>query len=450
MVVRYYSSVAPPTTLSAGITSGSTSIQVGSTTGFPALTPYTLSIDYGSSSEELVQVNSVGGVVLSVTRAIDGTSATSHNAGAIIRHVSSARDFADSRSHENADQEVHGLGPGEEIVGTEKVQTLSNKILDMASGTLRQIDILNGPSWVTTISGDATTPGLIFQLKPDPSQNAVFDFGSTGISRWRNVAAHDISNQYKFRITKSDGTTDVLYITSFGQIRSTLGNGVDGVVIQGSPDNVRRRSFYTLDSDGTTTRSALYTDGTAFLSSKAPGLITLDITEAPAQTAGAIRVRDSASNTVFNVAADGSMTNSAVSTGDLTATGNVSLPATTAVDGSVFTISAGWSLVNAFGFKRGGMTTVVAGVQRTGATLTAGADGNIVGDPQIAVITAPYRPNAFFTQAMIGSIADGGSMGSCRVSNAGGSVEILSWAPNQSITSGGSSIYRFYFTYPSV
>ncbi|HEY6020942.1 MAG TPA: hypothetical protein VIY48_13885, partial [Candidatus Paceibacterota bacterium] len=150
MTVRFYSSVAPPTTLSAGITSSSASIQVGSTTGFPALTPYTLSIDYGSAAEELVQVNSVGGTTLSVTRGIDGTSATSHNAGAIIRHVSSARDFADSRNHENADAGVHGLSPTEELVGTEKAQTLANKTLDMATGTLNAIDIFNGPGWTTT------------------------------------------------------------------------------------------------------------------------------------------------------------------------------------------------------------------------------------------------------------------------------------------------------------
>ena len=102
MTVRFYSSTAAETTLTASITSGNTSIQVGSVTGFPVLTPYTLALDYESATEELVEVTGAAGTTLTVTRAIDSTSATAHNAGARVRHVSSARDFADSRAHENA------------------------------------------------------------------------------------------------------------------------------------------------------------------------------------------------------------------------------------------------------------------------------------------------------------------------------------------------------------
>lgn len=156
MVVRFYSSVAPETTLSAGITNSATSITVGSVTGFPSTTPYTLALDYEGAIEELVQVEAAAGTTLTVTRAIDGTSAAAHNAGARVRHVSSARDFADSRSHENTGNGVHGLAPGEVIVGTTSSQTLTNKTLTspvVNSATLNGI-LAGSPTFTGTWTGD--------------------------------------------------------------------------------------------------------------------------------------------------------------------------------------------------------------------------------------------------------------------------------------------------------
>ncbi len=127
MTVRYYSSIAPEVTLTAGVNNVDTVIIVSDTTGFPINTPYTLALDYGGATEELVQVNSVAGTSLTVTRAIDGTSAASHGAGSKVRHVSSARDFKDSRDHENATADVHGTDG--DVVGTDGIQTLFRKTL---------------------------------------------------------------------------------------------------------------------------------------------------------------------------------------------------------------------------------------------------------------------------------------------------------------------------------
>lgn len=340
MTVRYYSSVAPPTTLSAGITSGAASIQVGSTTGFPALTPYTLSLDYGTSGEELVQVNSAGGTTLAVTRGIDGTSATSHLAGAVVRHVSSARDFADSRSHENADQEIHGLGPGEEIVGTDKVQTLSNKTLDMADGTLNRVDIFNGSSWVTTVNGDVAFPSTnLMQWKPDGSSNAVTTVANNGTVILRNTAAVDAGpSNYRFRVTATDGTTDNFYVLSGGTIFNRLANGQNGMRIQGSPDNVRRLAYTVMDLDGTTARSGLYTDGTMALVSKSAGQVVLDMQMAPSQTANAIRISNSGGTSLFRVTNLGELVSQGLTSAGpvtgTTATFTGGLSANTIVDSS--------------------------------------------------------------------------------------------------------------------
>ncbi len=295
MAVRYYSSVAPPTTLSNTINAGASSITVASVTGFPALTPYTLSLSYDTMGEELVQVNSVGGTTLSVTRGIDGTSATSHNAGVEVRHVTSARDFADSRTHEQSAAGVHGLDPGEDLVGTTKVQTLSNKTLDMATGTLSRVNIFNDANWTTTLSGDAGFPSAnLLELKASPSGSTALTVGTGGILRVYNNPTNDVSpTNLKFRLIRSDGTTDIVTIAAGGSISTRLSDNTDGVVVQGSPDNVRRRAYQVRDLDGTTIRSALYTDGTAFLSSKAAAQPTLDIRTASGQTARALRIQNS-------------------------------------------------------------------------------------------------------------------------------------------------------------
>lgn len=128
---RYYSSVAQQTSLTASIAPSTTSIAVASTVGFPSTTPYTLALDFGQANEELVEVTGVAGLNLTVTRSIDGTSASDHAAGAVVRHVSSGRDFADSRLHESKSDEVHGLtGAANNVVGTTQTQTLLNKTLD--------------------------------------------------------------------------------------------------------------------------------------------------------------------------------------------------------------------------------------------------------------------------------------------------------------------------------
>ena len=150
---RFYSSTALETQLVGGINGVATTITLAANTGFPGTLPFTLAIDYGAANEELVDVTS-GSNPYIVTRAVDGTAATSHNNGAVVRHVSSARDFTDSRTHEAATSSIHGVtGP---LAGTTQAQTLTNKTLTSPT--------INGGALTGTVTGAPTfTGGVTFQ-----------------------------------------------------------------------------------------------------------------------------------------------------------------------------------------------------------------------------------------------------------------------------------------------
>lgn len=148
---RYYSSVARRTTLTGDINSTATTMTVAAATGYPSTTPYTLIIDQDTVNEEIVEVTARSGTSLTITRGVDGTTGIAHTAGAAIEHGVSARDFGDSRSHEDASENVHGTGAGSAVVGTTDTQTLTNKTLTSPT--------INGATVSGTISGAATLSG---------------------------------------------------------------------------------------------------------------------------------------------------------------------------------------------------------------------------------------------------------------------------------------------------
>jgi hypothetical protein len=155
MTTRNYSSRSQQSTLTSAVTAGATTIVVQSG---PALlggatisggTTFTLVIDPDTALEEIVDATAVSTNTFTITRAIDGSSAQAHSAGAVTRHMAIGRDYREANVHIESTTGVHGATGA--VVGTTDTQTLTNKTLTSPT--------ITNPS----ISGAGVDASIVFE-----------------------------------------------------------------------------------------------------------------------------------------------------------------------------------------------------------------------------------------------------------------------------------------------
>lgn len=153
-------------------------------TGFPASVPFIIALDYGTPSEEIALVTAVAGLSFTVTRGYDGTSATSHNTGAPVRHTWTAMDGNDSRAHEGSAVGVHGISGLSSVVGTTDVQTLTNKTLTAPaiSGGSIAGNVTGNPTFTAGVKAGSTGQFVVDTAGKPSSTNFMPTYVESGIS----------------------------------------------------------------------------------------------------------------------------------------------------------------------------------------------------------------------------------------------------------------------------
>lgn len=155
---RYYTSNAAKTTLAVAISSGSTSIQLAAASNLPAQYPFTLILEKDTANEEIITISAlVGGTTYTISeRGVDGSGAKSHAVGATIEHGVSARDFTESRAHEVATSNIHGITG--DFVGTGGTQNITGAKTFSAADITANANIKAGGFKITGLANgtDAT------------------------------------------------------------------------------------------------------------------------------------------------------------------------------------------------------------------------------------------------------------------------------------------------------
>lgn len=240
---RFYSSTALETQLNGNINNSAVTITLASNVGFPGTLPFTLALDYNAANEELVEVTA-GTNPYTITRAIDGTSATSHNTGATVRHVSSARDFTDSRTHEAAVSGVHGVAGT--IVGTSDTQTLTNKTLTSPT--------INSGALSGTFTGTHTYSGAVTLSGSDVLSGTLTSSGGTlsgtfaGTPTFSGTVTHtgEIAAQNLVRGTRATAADSQYETRVTADARARWFIQADGKQLWGDGTNVADVSLYRL------------------------------------------------------------------------------------------------------------------------------------------------------------------------------------------------------------
>lgn len=432
MVARQYSSTAVETSLVTAISSSDTVFTVASASGFPASTPFTLVLDPGTATEEIVTVQYRSGTTIGhasdsskyVLRGQEGTAASAHSASVAnsVKHMVTGRDLQEPQDHINATSGVHGLPAGVEFVGRTNSQELTGKTISGSSNTLQNVPQSAVSNLVTDLSLKAPLASPTFTGTPaaptatagtNTTQVATTAFVQTAVN---TKVAEPSTNGIVVRT--GDNTSQAVSLVAGSNITITNADGTGGnITIAAASGTSGVTSFaasnpvapITGNIVGSTLSLALsgtkaqfntaMTDddfvtltGTETLTNK-----TLTSPNVTNPTVSGLYLSDS--SIVFEgSSADASETTLQVSnpTADRTitlpdASGTVALVSDSGTLTSGVNAATGWSIVSQSYRKYNNICSFTIVVSRTGADISINDIGNIP-NADVATMPSGYRP----------------------------------------------------------
>ena len=219
MTTRKYSSRAQQTTLSTTITSGDATMIVGNganllaSVGFSPAGTFTVVIDPDTALEEILDVTARTGNTLTITRAVDGSTAQGHTAGAVVRHMVIGRDLQETNDHIENTTTAHGI-------------TLANIVQTGTTGTVTSTMILDG----TIVNADINASAAIADTKLATISTASKVSNSATTATSANTASAIVARDASGNFTAGTITANVTGNVS-GTSGSTTGNAATATAL---------------------------------------------------------------------------------------------------------------------------------------------------------------------------------------------------------------------------
>lgn len=318
MAIRNYSNITNVGTLSGAVGTGDTTLPInGGWSNLPSF-PFYIIVDRGNATEECMLATGGNATALTVTRAYDGSSASSHGTNATVEVAVLAEFFTKADNHVEASTNVHGLSGGAAVVGTTSTQTLTNKTINSSVVSVAH-STSPAASQAVQVAADAATArdGFVW-TKTASATGAAFKATSSGTNRF---------------VVDSDGKV---------VLNSTAGAD-KALAIQ----------------ESATERFSILNDGTVDAGLQAVGATADRVTIRNRPTQNALRIKDQAGLNVFTVGSAGNVDAS----GYVAAVGNVS---------STAAVSAGTTLSSGTTASVGTNLTVGGTAAVTGASTLTG------------------------------------------------------------------------------
>jgi len=348
MTTRNYSSRSQQTTLTSAVTAGASSMVVVSGAALmggvtiPAGTTFTIVLDPDTAIEEIVDATAVSTNTFTITRAIDGSSAQAHSAGAVARHMAIGRDYREANAHVEATTGVHGISNSSSVVGTIDTQTLTNKTL--TSPTITN-PVISGTNVDASIVFEGATPDAFETTLTvtDPTQDNTITLPNTTGTVVIATAVQTLTNKTLTSPTIS-GSPVITGLSSAGMSASsaTPKDYVDSILGSATAAATSAASAATSATSAATSATSAAASATAAAASAVTSgsSATAAATSATSAAASATAAATSATSAAASVTAAATSATSAAASATAAATSATSAAASaTTAAASVATIA---------------------------------------------------------------------------------------------------------------